>query len=182
MEPGLMKVTVQGDWTNNGKVGTRVTIRRTAGKIPVAATDPIRPGETILIPVDVPSGTTQASFELGWRQNWARFPTNDLDLFLCAPGFVLHSDFSGATLNSPERITVSNPETGTWYVMVIGFGVVTPRDAYYLDVDVRSPEGAPPGQPASHQMVYGKSDDSQVEGSHNPDGHNELVFRGEPCF
>ena len=182
MEPGLMKVTVQGDWTNNGTVGAQVTIRRTDGKIPVDATDPVLPGDTILVPVDVPSGTTQASFELGWRQNWARFPTNDLDLFLCAPGFVLHPDFSGATLNSPERITVSNPETGTWYVMVIGFGVVTPRDAYYLDVDVSAPKDAPPGQPASHQVVYGQSDDSQIEGSHNPDGHNELVFRGEPCF
>ncbi len=71
--------------------------------------------------------------------------------------------------------------------MVMGFGVVTPQDAYYLDVDVAAPAGAPPSQPASHQFVYvrtdgSRTDDSQVEGSHNPDGHNELVFRGEPCF
>ena len=182
MEPGLMKVTVQGDWTNNGNVGAQVTIRRIDGKNPVDPTDPVLPGDAILIPVDVPSGTTQASFELGWRQNWARFPTNDLDLFLCAPGFVLHPDFSGATLNSPERVTVSNPAAGTWYVMVMGFGVVTPQDAYYLDVDVAAPAGGPPSLPSSYQVVYDQTDDSQIDGSHNPDGHNELVFRGEPCF
>jgi subtilisin family serine protease len=177
MEPGLMKVTVQGDWTNNGNVGANVTIIRNGGKTAVEANDRIRPGETILIPVDIPSGTTRAAFELGWRQNWARFPTNDLDLFLCAPGFVLHPDFSGSTLNSPEHLTVFNPAAGTWYVMVMGFGVFTPQDAYYLDVDVAAPADAPPNQPASNQVGY-----HQIDDSHNPDGHNEKIFRGEPCF
>jgi serine protease AprX len=180
MEPGLMKVTVQGDWTNNGDVGARVTIRRTDTKATFDANDQIAPGETILIPVDIPSGTTRAAFELGWRQNWARFPTNDLDMFLCAPGFVLHPDFSGATLNSPEHLAVSNPAAGTWYVMVMGFGVFTPQDAYYLDVDVTAPADTPPDQPASYRVVYDEV--GQADESHNPDGHNEKIFRGEPCF
>tara|TARA_B100000949_G_C13916044_1_gene298855 strand:- start:3 stop:545 length:543 start_codon:yes stop_codon:yes gene_type:complete len=180
MEPGLMKVTVQGDWTNNGNVGAKVTIRRNGGKSTLEPNDQIQPGDTILIPVDIPSGTSRTSFELGWRQNWARFPTNDLDMFLCAPGFVLHPDFSGSTLNSPEHLTVFDPAAGTWYVMVMGFGVFTPQDAYYLDVDVAAPADTPPNQPASHQVVYDEVD--QADESHNPDGHNEKIFRGEPCF
>ena len=180
MEPGLMKVTVQGDWTNNGNVGAKVTIRRNGGKSTLEPNDQIQPGDTILIPVDIPSGTSRASFELGWRQNWARFPTNDLDMFLCAPGFILHPDFSGSTLNSPEHLTVFDPAAGTWYVMVMGFGVFTPQDAYYLDVDVAVPADTPPNQPASHQVVYDEVD--QADESHNPDGHNEKIFRGEPCF
>ena len=177
IEPGLMKLTVQADWTNNGNVGTTVTIRRFDNKDQVEAGQRILPGSTILVPVDIPRGTTQAVFELGWVHNWARFPTNDLDLFLCAPGFVLFRDFSGATLDSPERIALSNPAPGTWHVMVLGFGVSTPEDAYYLDVEIDSPEERLPSQPST-QWVAPK----RLDNRHNPDGHNELIFKGEPCF
>jgi hypothetical protein len=177
LEPGLMKLTVQGDWTNNGNVGVTVTVRRIDGKDQVEAGQQILPGSTILVPVDIPRGTTRASFELGWRHNWARFPTNDLDLFLCAPGFVLFPDFSGATLDSPERVVVSNPAPGTWHVMVLGFGVSTPEDAYYLDVAITSPEERLPGQPTAQWVAPKRLNDR-----HNPDGHNELVFKSEPCF
>jgi hypothetical protein len=42
----------------------------------------------------VPAGTQQAVFELSWLQNWARYPTNDLDLVLVSPaGTVIQSTF-----------------------------------------------------------------------------------------
>jgi len=98
-------------------------------------------------------------------------------MFLCAPGYVFFPDFRGATLNSPERIVLSSPAVGTWYVMVLGFGVFTAEDAYYLDVKLTVPEGNPPGRPTTYQ------DFSHGVGSrHNPDGHNEAVFKGESCF
>lgn len=177
MEPGLMKVTVQGDWTNNGDVGARVTIRRFDNNEPKEARQQIIAGSLVLVPVEIPPGTTRAVLELGWQHNWARFPTNDLDMFLCAPGFVFFPDFRGATLNSPERIVLTSPAVGTWYVMVLGFGVFTEEDAYYLDVKLTVPEGSPPSRPSANQSFS-----HGIESIHNPDGHNEAVFKGESCF
>lgn len=176
MEPGLMKVTVQGDWTNNGNVGATVTVRRFDDKEPGEPGARILPGDTILVPVEISSGTTEATFELGWAQNWARFPTNDLDMYLCAPGYVLHPDFSGATINSPERIIVTNPAEGTWYAVVQGFGVFTQEDAFYLDVKTSAPAESRPGLPAGQTVVH-----RRIGASHNPLGHDESIFKGGPC-
>ena len=177
MEPGLMKVTVQGDWTNNGNVGATVTIRRFDNESTSEPGRRIQPGETILVPFEVPPGTNRASFELGWLHNWTRFPTNDLDMFLCAPGHVLHRDFRGATLDSPEYLTVYNPTPGDWHVMVVAYGVFTPSDAYYLNMDIRAPDERIPSVPSSEW-----SGPQQLDQQHNPLGRSEKAFKGESCF
>ena len=177
MEPGLMKVTVQGDWTNNGNVGATVTIRRFDFK---STSDPgrrIQPGETILVPFEIPPGTNRAAFELGWLHNWTRFPTNDLDMFLCTPGHVLHRDFSGATLDSPEYLAVNNPTPGSWHVMVVAYGVFTPTDSYYLNIDIEAPDERIPAVPSSQWPGP-----QRLDQRHNPLGRSEKAFRGESCF
>ena len=178
LEPGLMKLTIQGDWTNNGNVGATVTIRRLEGKTPTPTGPGLAQGDTVLLPFQVPPGTTAVRLELGWDHDWSRFPTNDLDMYLCRPGFLPYFDFRGASINSPERITLSAPEPGTWYVMVVGFGVNTGRDAYYLNVETLGPVGLPPGSPASLAAQ------SPVPNSFHDDedGHRELAFQGESCF
>ena len=175
-EPGLMKITIQGDWTNNGNVGAAVTIRRFDDKRVPQVQQRISPGATVSIPVDIPAGATEAVFELGWEHNWSRFPTNDLDMLLCAPGSVLFPDFSGATLNSPERIVVRNPQQGTWQVAILGFGVFTPDDGYYLDVKVTVPGVNPPGLPATQRIEL-----AIPQALHDRDGHDQPVLRGELC-
>ena len=177
MEPGLMKVTVQGDWTNNGNVRATVTIRRFDYKPTSAPGRRIQPGETILAPFEVPPGANRASFELGWLHNWTRFPTNDLDMFLCAPGHVLHRDFSGATLDSPEYLAVNNPTPGSWHVMVVAYGVFTPADSYYLNMDIETPDEKIPAVPSSQW-----SGPQRLDQRHNPLGRSEKAFKGEPCF
>ena len=60
-------------------------------------------------------------FELAWKQNWARYPTNDLDLVLIDPnGDIIPL---GATLSSPERVEIANPLSGRWTAAIIGFTV-----------------------------------------------------------
>ena len=177
MEPGLMKVIVQGDWTNNGYVSTTVTIRRFDYKSTSEPGRRIQPGETILVPFEIPPGTNRASFELGWLHNWTRFPTNDLDMFLCAPGHVLHRDFSGATLDSPEYLAVNNPAPGSWHVMVVAYGVFTPADSYYLNMDIAAPDERIPAVPSSQW-----SGPQRLDQQDNPLGRSEKAFRGEPCF
>lgn len=141
IEPGLMKLTVEGDWTNNGSVGVTVTIRKFDNKPEVEAEErEILQGDFTLIPLDIPDGTTEAVFELSWEHNWAEFPTNDLDMFLFGPGFIFFPDFSGgATLNSPEQIVVSNPTVGIWHVVVLGFDVFTGEGEFFLDVRLTPP-------------------------------------------
>ena len=121
-QTGLVRVALQGDWTNGGEVSAFVTItRERESDGPPTSTAVIEQDETDLVEVDVPAGTQQAVFELSWLQNWARYPTNDLDLVLISPaGTVIQS---GATLNSPERVTINNPAAGRWTAAIIGFTV-----------------------------------------------------------
>lgn len=35
------------------------------------------------IPIAVPAGTTQAIVELGWEHDWSKFPTINLDMYIC---------------------------------------------------------------------------------------------------
>ena len=178
LEPGLMKLTLQGDWTNNGDVGVNVTIRRFGGGGEVDMGSRLRQGDTVVVPLEVSPGTGAVRLELGWQHNWSRFPTNDLDLYLCAPGYLPYYDFRGATLDSPERMTLLRPEPGTWYVLVVGFGVSTGQDAYYLKVETVKSEDLPPEGPASlpgESREAGSFHDSE-------DGHRELAFQGESCF
>ena len=177
LEPGLMKVTVQGDWTNNGNVEGTVTIRRFDNESTSEPGRRILPGEIILVPFEIPPGTNRASFDLGWLHNWTRFPTNDLDMFLCAPGHVLYRDFRGATLDSPEHLVVYNPTPGNWNVMVVGYGVFTPDDTYYLNMDIRAPDERIPPQPSTQW-----SGPQRLDQRHNPLGRSEEAFKGESCF
>ena len=121
-QTGLVRVAVQGDWTNAGNVGARVTItreRRFEG-LPTAA-GIIEQDETDFYEVDIPAGATQALFEVSWLRNWARYPTNDIDMVLTAPDGTIN--VAGATLNSPERVEIANPAPGRWRVAIVGFDV-----------------------------------------------------------
>ena len=71
--------------------------------------------------MDVPTGTRRLEFEATWRQNWSRYPTNDLDLQVIDPAGNVLTD--GITWNSPERLTVDDPLPGTWQVVVAGFTI-----------------------------------------------------------
>ena len=184
LEPGLIKLTIQGDWTNNGNVGATVTIRRIGGKDAPDTGPRLGQGDTVLVPVQVSPGTRAVRFRLGWDHDWSRFPTNDLDMYLCRPGFLPYLDFRGATINSPESLAVLDPEPGTWYVMVLGFAVTTGVDAYYLDVETFAPGEALPGNPTSWGASAPQLVNSTGPGSFHDseDGHRELAFQGKSCF
>ncbi|MFQ5535410.1 MAG: S8 family serine peptidase [Sphingomonadales bacterium] len=136
MEPGLMKVTLEPDWTNNvDQLTATITIKRTQGPNKSNAggvTATISQDEFSLFFVDVPAGTGTATFDLSWKHDWSKYPTSDLDIIVISPSFGLF--FDGATLNAPERQVIVAPEVGTWIVFVDGFTVNRGRDPYVLDV------------------------------------------------
>jgi subtilisin family serine protease len=132
-EPGIMRITLSGSWTNAGAVSADITV--------ISAYDPvneytsqgrIRPGQLIATPLTIPAGTSKAEFRLEWRGDWASYPSNDLDLILIRPNNTLV--FGAATLNSPETLTITNPAAGVWTMLVNGFEVNTKDDEYQLRV------------------------------------------------
>jgi subtilisin family serine protease len=136
LEPGLMKVTLEADWTNHVRfLSADVAIRRVQGPEPERRWRPtavVRDSETRAFPVEVPAGTTKATFDLSWQRDWRRFPTDDLDLIVVSPSGA--EDFRGATLNAPERTVLDDPEPGTWTAIVLGFTVHRELEPFVLQV------------------------------------------------
>jgi subtilisin family serine protease len=134
-ELGIMRITVNGDWTNAGKISGNVKI--------VSVKDPVTRftqqgkivnGQTLVIPVEVPAGVESLNFRLGWREDWASFPGNDLDLVLIAPNGTVNG--SGATSSNPEKVTIAKPLAGKWVAMIDGFDVATGDDKYEFRVTI----------------------------------------------
>jgi hypothetical protein len=120
-QTGLVRVAVQGDWTNAGPISVTVTINRVRKYDGITAIRLIEQDEQIPIKVNVPAGTTQAVFETAWLQNWGRYPTNDVDMVLIDP--IGGVNVLGATTASPERVTIANPMPGTWTAVISGFTI-----------------------------------------------------------
>ena len=133
-ESGLMRITVNGDWTNVGTVGADLQIESTTAPLPGHAfKGKIAEGDLIPLTVNIPAGLSSVTFRLSWSNDWSAFPTNDLDMFLPAPNGSFN--FSGASLNSPETVTIANPQAGTWTIYVSGFTVFGGSDQYEVRVD-----------------------------------------------
>jgi subtilisin family serine protease len=121
-QTGLVRVALQGDWTNAGRVSASVTItrQRSFSGFPTAF-GIVSQDQVIPIQVDVPTGVTEAVFETAWLQNWSRYPTNDVDMILVDP---LGNEIeTGATENSPERVAIANPTGGRWTARIIGLTI-----------------------------------------------------------
>lgn len=132
-EDGIMRITVNGDWTNAGQIGASVNVYSVTDPVPGVTTHgKIANGQTLVFPLAIPAGTTLADFRLSWRENWGQYPTNDIDLILVRPNGTV--DFSGATLNSPEHVALTAPPAGNWLVIVDGFDVAAREDKFELRV------------------------------------------------
>jgi hypothetical protein len=122
VQPGLMRVSVQGDWTNAGTISADLVItreRRDPGDDTVDGR--IAQGGLVAIPFVVRAGATSLGLMLSWEGDWGRYPTNDLDLLVQSPAGVVNQ--TGATLDSPERVSIANPAPGVWLAFVNGFTV-----------------------------------------------------------
>ena len=138
MEPGLMKLSLIGDFSNEAPVRFRVRITRENFRQPLrnpVASGHIEMGDVFLIPVEIPDGVTTATFDLTWRRDWSRYPTSDIDMWIFDPAFNLAS-WQGVSGNAPERAVIENPEAGTWWVYIEGYEMYLP-DRYSLYLTLR---------------------------------------------
>jgi hypothetical protein len=132
-EPGIMRVTLYGDWTNSGTVSVDATITPTAAPATDnSASGNLREGQSDLFATTVPAGTATLEFQLRWQEDWSRYPGADLDLLLIDPAGEVIVD--GATLNSPERVVIEKPAAGNWTIVVDGFEVHLNKANYKLSV------------------------------------------------
>ena len=133
-QTGLIRVTALGDWINAGQVSADVTIEEVIAPLPKwQFNGKIVEGEQRSHTVTIPPGTPEVTFRLSWSDDWGAYPTNDLDMLLFGPGGV--TNFTGATLNSPETVTIQNPAAGTWTIVVNGFLVFGKDDQYEIRVE-----------------------------------------------
>jgi subtilisin family serine protease len=132
-ETGIIRVSVNGDWTNAGTISADVAIVSVTDPVPQFTTQGrIGPGQLIAMPLTIPAGVAKADFRLSWREDWGQYPLNDLDLILIAPNGAVNVD--GAGLNSPETASIDHPLAGTWTVLLNGFEINTGDDKYELRI------------------------------------------------
>jgi subtilisin family serine protease len=133
-ETGLMRVTVLGDWTNAGHVSVDLAITEHRAPLPGHEfKGKISEGEFQFHTLTLPSGLSSVTFQLSFDGNWGSYPTNDVDLILIAPNGAVN--FAGATLDSPETVTIANPLGGNWTLVVNGFTIFEEADKYQIRVD-----------------------------------------------
>jgi hypothetical protein len=121
-QTGVVRLATMGDWTNAGNISADLDV--SCVKTPrgrKTAEGKIAEGDFDFVSVDVPAGTAEVVFETSWKNNWGRYPTDDIDMFLLPP--LGEPNFDGATLDSPERVELAAPMAGTWTVIVNGFTV-----------------------------------------------------------
>jgi hypothetical protein len=122
-QSGLVRVSLGGDSTNAGLVSADLEIVQQRDSLPKhTAKGALTQGSLTSVAVDIPAGTTQASFELFWDGDWGAYPTNDADMLIVAPDGSVNA--AGATSASPERAVLANPAAGRYTVVVNGFAVV----------------------------------------------------------
>jgi subtilisin family serine protease len=123
-DQGLMRVTVNGDWTNASPIDATIAVSSTKTRTPgKSAHNRIDEGETFTYTFDVPAGAQRLEAELEWDNDWGAYPTNDIDLILVSPTGV--PNFAGASLDAPERAGVNTPAAGKWTAIVDGFMVLS---------------------------------------------------------
>jgi len=134
-ETGLMRITVNGDWTNAGNISGDVVVSSRKDPVPQFTTQgKISEGDAFVIPINIPAGVSLADFRLIWREDWSNYPVSDIDMILIRPNGTL--DLSGAMLNDPEHAAVNNPAAGRWLVIIDGFQIPAGSDKFELRVSL----------------------------------------------
>lgn len=133
-DPGNLRIILEGDWTNWGDMSCTVTVTEHEGRqlCPLKASGSIKNGEWKQHTINVPEGTAAVIFELWWFNDWSKYPTHDLDMYVVGPDGYTYVD--GAQYFSPERQVITNPVPGTYTVMIFGYEMYLIPNPYWLRV------------------------------------------------
>jgi subtilisin family serine protease len=130
IEPGYVKITVENDWTSSGPLSCKIEINvKTTPLTPDFSDSGVIQQDEMLVYglYELPAGTTSVTVELTWENNWAKYPSSDLDLLIWwYDGAEFHfAGYAAATLNIPERITISEPTMVGIWIQIYGYAIYT---------------------------------------------------------
>jgi hypothetical protein len=132
-EPGIVRVTVNGDWTNAGVMSADLALAVVQAPAPVQTLQGrIAEFQTIELPFTVPVGAKRLEARLSWARGWEGIPLNDIDLTLVNP--YDFPDYGAATLNVPEQTLIHDPVPGPWKAQIYGFEMPTKLDRVKLRI------------------------------------------------
>ncbi len=130
IEPGYVKIVIENDWTSSGPVSCNFRI--TAKAVPTMPDDTytgtIEQDGWDVFAITPPTGTQTVTFELWWENDWSKYPTNDLDIYIewfNGSDWVFEPFIEGATLNSPERVVIDASTIGGIHVYINGYAIYT---------------------------------------------------------
>jgi hypothetical protein len=104
MQPGLMKVSLIGDYSNECSCPLQDAHYRENYRVsprnPVfeATSTKVRPRD----PGGDPEGTSTATFDLAWNRTWAKYPTSDIDLLVFGPDLTWHPGWRHLNAGAPS--------------------------------------------------------------------------------
>lgn len=132
-QSGIIRIALLGDWTNAGTVSAKITLHEQQRKLtPPFSTGKLLDEEIDNYTLDVDQHSKQLNVELSWQADWGHYPTHDIDLILFDPNG--NPYYEGATLDSPERVGIENPEPGQWTILVTGYQLHGFEDKYVLRI------------------------------------------------
>jgi serine protease AprX len=139
LEPGLMKISLLGDFPNQSPVSFKVKVTRDNDSPPQRgmpiARSTLQMGDVINVPVPIQTGVKAATFDLLWKRDWRKFPTSNIDMLIFDPSGSLTS-LAGATGSAPERVVIYDPTPGTWTVQIEAIEVYkTDQFTLYLNTE-----------------------------------------------
>jgi len=128
MEPGLMKLSLIGDFSNESPVSFEVRVCRENFRQPLRnpyATGAFSgSGDFDFVFYPMPDGVSKATFDLDWHRKWDKFPTSDMDMYIVDSLSNVYYD--GVSMNAPERTVIYDPPAGTYLVYIEGYEMYRP--------------------------------------------------------
>lgn len=127
---GLVRISAYAAEFNESPASAKLRVTRENFRVPPEnriASGLLKQNEVRYYEVQIPEGIASATFQLNFHRDWAKIPTSNIDLYLLNAASEIVS-YDAATLSVPERATLSNPEPGTYYVLIVGATVDKPDE------------------------------------------------------
>jgi len=144
IESGYVKVTIENDWTSSGPLSGDITITVTSATPPapdLKYSGTIVQDQWIKVPtigsIYPPLGTTKVVIELWWENDWTTYPASDLDMYATwfnGTHWIWEPSYEGASLNSPERITITGLNIIRFYILINGYAIYTGTDSWTIKI------------------------------------------------
>lgn len=134
-QEGILRLAILGDWTNVGAVSATLSMasKQEEDEKPGTFQGSLTDDGIDQYNFNVRPDVAQLDFTLAWRYGWLFYPAHDLDLILIDPNGEVVLD--GATLDSPERVSIENPRPGIWTLLVDGFLLHGLADKYTVTME-----------------------------------------------